>query len=288
MILISIQISKKLVNSDYKNNRVEDPTRITSRKEKQVKLHVKEYFDKAAAKRRDHERRKAEQKEKGGEVSKLSQEGDHDMKKEDDSDGEAGIDITDDEIEKDRQRSDTPGTPRHQLVNGDLLKRKRDGSSGLKDEDPDATPNKRFKSETPPPPPPPPPPPSNEKEVLEESTLSDMLLEESGNADNYQDSPEASCNAHGHYHLGNNPRSQSNSPLMEIDLASPPLSTFGSRAREISKHTDQQPKNMRQSPLIFGTALSVVEGERVGVDQERGYAGMEFEHVQRLQVRNGV
>lgn len=269
------------MNSDYKNNRVEDPTRITSRKEKQVKLHVKEYFDKAAAKRRDHERRKAEQKEKGGDVSKLSQLGDHDMKKEDYSDGEAGIDITDDEIEKERQRSDTPGTPKHQLVNGELLKRKRDGSSGLKDEDPDATPNKRFKSETPPPPPPPPPPPSNEK-VPEESTLSDMLLEESGNADNYQDSPEASCNAHGHY-LSNNPRSQSNSPLMEIDLAPPP-STF-SRARAISKHTDQ-PKNMQQSPLIFGTALSVVEGERV--DQERGYAGMEFEHVQRLQVGNGV
>lgn len=282
MILILVQISKKLVNSDYKNNRVEDPTRITSRKEKQVKLHVKEYFDKAAAKRRDHERRKTEQREKGGDVSKLSQEGDHDMKKEDDSDGEAGIDITDDEIEKDRQRSDTPGTPKHQLVNGELLKRKRDGSSGSKDEDPDATPNKRFKSETPPPPPPPPPPPSNEK-VPEESTLSDMLLEESGNADNYQDSPEASCNAHGHY-LSNNPRSQSNSPLMEIDLA-PPLSTF-SRARAMSKHTDQA-KNMQQSPLIFGTALSVVEGERV-VDQERGYAGMEFEHVQRLQVRNGV
>lgn len=269
------------MNSDYKNNRVEDPTRITSRKEKQVKLHVKEYFDKAAAKRRDHERRKTEQKEKGGDASKPSQEGDHDMKKEDDSDEEAVIDITDDEIEKDRQRSDTPGTPKHQLANGEPLKRKRDGSSGLKDEDPDATPNKRFKSETPPPPPPPPPPPSNEK-VPEESTLSDMLLEESGNADNYQDSPEASCNAHGHY-LSNNPRSQSNSPLMEIDLA-PPLSNF-SRARAISKHTDQ-PKHMQQSPLIFGTALSVVEGERV--DQERGYAGMEFEHVQRLQVRNGV
>lgn len=269
------------MNSDYKNNRVEDPTRITSRKEKQVKLHVKEYFDKAAAKRRDHEKRKTEQKGKGGDVSKISHDGDQDMKREDESDGEAGIDITDDEIEKDRQRSETPRTPKHQLVNGELLKRKRDGSSGIKDEDPDATPNKRFKSETPPPPPPPPPPPSNEK-VPDESTLSDMLLEESGNADNYQDSPEVSCNTHRHY-LSNDPRSQSNSPLMDIDLAPPP-STF-SRTRTLSKHTDQ-PKNIQQSPLIFGTALSVVEAERV--DQERGYAGMEFEHVQRLQVRNGV
>ena len=62
-----MKISKKLVSSDFKNNRVEDPTKISSRQEKQVKKHVKEYFDKAVAKKREHEKKKAERVSKEGE-----------------------------------------------------------------------------------------------------------------------------------------------------------------------------------------------------------------------------
>ena len=43
------EIGKKLVASDFKHNRVEDPTKITDKQEKKVKKYVKEFFDKAVA-----------------------------------------------------------------------------------------------------------------------------------------------------------------------------------------------------------------------------------------------
>ncbi|KAJ9622293.1 histone methyltransferase set2 [Taxawa tesnikishii (nom. ined.)] len=53
-------IAKKLVASDFKNNRVEDPTKIDSKKERAVKKYVKEFFDKAVVKKREHDRKRAE------------------------------------------------------------------------------------------------------------------------------------------------------------------------------------------------------------------------------------
>ncbi|TPX23641.1 histone methyltransferase set2 [Coccidioides immitis] len=59
------EVAKKLVNSDFKNNRVEDPTKISEKQVKQVKKYCKEYFDKAVAKHRAYEEKKAERKSKG-------------------------------------------------------------------------------------------------------------------------------------------------------------------------------------------------------------------------------
>ncbi|EFW99215.1 set and ww domain containing protein [Grosmannia clavigera kw1407] len=53
-------ISKKLVASDYKNNRVEDPTAISPRVEKKVKTYVRDFFDRAVTKYGEHERKRAE------------------------------------------------------------------------------------------------------------------------------------------------------------------------------------------------------------------------------------
>ncbi|KAF2454529.1 hypothetical protein BDY21DRAFT_291302, partial [Lineolata rhizophorae] len=58
------EVSKKLVNSDFKNGRVEDPTKISTKQEKQVKKFVKEYFEKAVAKKREHDRLRAEKEAK--------------------------------------------------------------------------------------------------------------------------------------------------------------------------------------------------------------------------------
>jgi len=44
------EVSKTLIASDYKNNRVEDPTSITERKERKVRSYVRDYFDKALVK----------------------------------------------------------------------------------------------------------------------------------------------------------------------------------------------------------------------------------------------
>ena len=149
----ALQISKKLVNSDYKNGRVEDPTKISSRQEKQVKKYVQDYFEKAVAKKKDHEKRKAERKVKEEENSGMKGE-------EDDSDRDPNMAKSDDDDAKQKPGSMTPATPLEQLSIAEGLKRKRTSGSPVdpwEEQGESSTPNKRLKSESPPPPPPPPP-----------------------------------------------------------------------------------------------------------------------------------
>ncbi|KAG9232520.1 hypothetical protein BJ875DRAFT_466520 [Amylocarpus encephaloides] len=54
------EVGKKLVASDFKNKRVEDPTKISEKQEKKVKQFVREYFEKAVEKRKAIEKRKQE------------------------------------------------------------------------------------------------------------------------------------------------------------------------------------------------------------------------------------
>lgn len=284
--LIILQISKKLVNSDYKNNRVEDPTHITSRKEKQVKQHVKEYFDKAAAKRRDHERKKAEQKEKNAGAAEPIQKVVDPIVKEEESDEEPGVNLSDDEIEKDKQGFDTPNTPLDQVMHGDGLKRKRDetgDTAAVEVEDENATPSKRLRSETPPPPPPPPPPPSD-GHSLGERTPSDLPMAEIVTGIESPNSDEVTYGAHTRDAM-DDATVLRESPTMEIDPAPlPPAFTLVrpfSNPVENSDHT--------QSPSVFEASdMTPVESEGERVDQADGsYAGMDLERVQRLQVHNG-
>src|SRR5271154_5142266 len=60
------EIGKKLVASDFKNNRVEDPTKISTKQEKKVKKYVKDFFDKAVAKKAAHDKMKAAKKPHSG------------------------------------------------------------------------------------------------------------------------------------------------------------------------------------------------------------------------------
>lgn len=157
------KISKKLVSSDFKNHRVEDPTKISSRQEKHVKKYVKEYFDKAVAKKREHEKKKAERRSKEGEsaVSPTPPMVADAKREEEESDGDQDMAMSDDdEDEKPKLEPATPVTPSDQLSQVEGLKRKRvndEDPDSIKLEDNEATPSKRLKSESPPPPPPPPP-----------------------------------------------------------------------------------------------------------------------------------
>ncbi len=63
MMHSSIQVAKKLVASDFKHNRVEDPTKITAKQEKLVKKYVSDFLDKAVAKKRVHDVKKAERQQ---------------------------------------------------------------------------------------------------------------------------------------------------------------------------------------------------------------------------------
>ncbi|KAI5287812.1 histone methyltransferase set2 [Ascosphaera aggregata] len=53
------ELSKKLVSSDYKYKRVEDPTKISDKQVLKVKKYCKEFFDKAVVKHRAYEERRA-------------------------------------------------------------------------------------------------------------------------------------------------------------------------------------------------------------------------------------
>ncbi|CAL3964542.1 unnamed protein product [Diplocarpon coronariae] len=52
------EVAKKLVASDFKNNRVEDPTKISEKQEKKVKTYVRDFFERAVEKKKVMDKRK--------------------------------------------------------------------------------------------------------------------------------------------------------------------------------------------------------------------------------------
>lgn len=128
------------MNSDFKNNRIGDPTAISDKQQKKVKNYCKEYFEKAVVKHREHEKKKAgkDGKEIGDTANGESDEG-VDVKM---SDDEGGKDTF-----GDGEETETPGSS---------LKRKRDDDFKGEDGKRSPSPSKRQRSSTPPPPPPPP------------------------------------------------------------------------------------------------------------------------------------
>lgn len=147
-------VSKTLVASDYKHNRVEDPTMISEKQEKKVKKYVKDFLDKAVIKHHEHEKRKGGQKATFGSEKA----------------GESGAAETITSVET----PEGPG-PDDDIVMSDVedvpasspeRKRKREEDSDMLDASltPEETQSlKRVKedeaTEEPSPPPPPPPPP---------------------------------------------------------------------------------------------------------------------------------
>ena len=178
------QISKKLVNSDYKNNRVKDPTKCPEKQEKQVKKYVKEFFDKAVEKDKERQAKKGTKRAKEGNAYKSPpREGKAEAPKVDavaKSDDDQQMAMSDDEEEKPIVESTTPATPMDQLSVIDKLKRKREeeinSMTGRREFS--TPPSKRLQSEAPPPPPPPPPAPANGDYPEAESMLEDTMTPE--------------------------------------------------------------------------------------------------------------
>ena len=166
------EISKKLVMSDFKNNRVGDPTKIDGKKEKQVKAYVKEYFDKAAKKHKEREERRAERRAKQVTEQQTgpSQQETEIIK----AAGESGDDdmmmSEEEENSGHKIESSTPLTPMDIVASVEGLKRKRaegdNADEGLTDMV--TTPSKVMRSDTTPPLVPP-PPPQYPKATAEES-----------------------------------------------------------------------------------------------------------------------
>lgn len=148
-------VSKTLVSSDYKHNRVDDPTHISDKQEKKVRKYVKDFFDKLVIKHQQHEKRKtghgARHEFSQSQVGESSQ-----------ADPVASVETpsaaVDDEVTMSDVEDDSASSPVH--------KRKREDETDPMDVSltPEETPSvKRLKeeetAEEPSPPPPPPPPP---------------------------------------------------------------------------------------------------------------------------------
>ena len=287
------QISKKLVNSDFKNHRVEDPTRISSKQEKQMKKFVKEYFDKAVAKKLEHDKKKAEHREKGGATAASPTPPIEPMvkKEADESDGEQGMEMSDDDPEKEKDNVATPATPIDQMTNGEGLKRKRgdsNDSNGINADNDEATPSKRPRSETPPPPPPPPPPPADGG-PLDETTASnlatpvdEMMMDKVGDGE-YNNLELA---------MDSVSPQDDQSPMKDssMDGADPqqPLASFQVAQSRESILTDVS-DNAPSPSLVNASDMTPMESdnERDG-ERDRSFAGVTLERVQQLQVQDGA
>ena len=239
------------MNSDFKNDRVTDPTQITEKQEKNVKKYVKDYFDKAVAKKKEHDKRRAERKAKEGgpTASPGNLEVGHESKK-DESDIDEVMEASDDEETKREPSSITPITPLDQTVNGEGLKRKREvelNEDGVKLEEEEATPSKRARSVTPPEPPPPPPPPPAEDELMFEGRQPlDVWPTDEGGMFNEEASDGTD---------------QPVSPLR------PPGGALGASPRNEAAFTQNQ-------KVTIGAAMSPSGHDNIGFAQEMGPAGM--------------
>lgn len=161
------EVSKKLVSSDYKNNRVVDPTSISEKQERKVKTYVKDFLDRAVQKYQEHEKKKTERASRdNSKAQHRPTVNGHDAAIEPSGNGENGdIAMTDDE-----EIGETPNSV-------DLKRKRNDEPSETPDLTPSETPFlKRLKedeSDAPSPPPPPPPPPP-ESENTFDSVMTDQ------------------------------------------------------------------------------------------------------------------
>ena len=161
------EIGKKLVASDFKNNRVDDPTKISEKQEKKVKKYVRDFFEKAVQKRKAIDKKKREKLANGSSshASSSFTNGKPEAAPSPEPEVEDEVEFSDHGTPT--PIPDSPSIPPATPVTGlsSDLKRKRDEDDEevLPDETEDSE-SKRLKespnddADAPPPPPPPPPP----------------------------------------------------------------------------------------------------------------------------------
>jgi hypothetical protein len=162
------EINKILVASDYKHNRVDDPTKMSKSQAEKAKHMVKQFLDKAVEKKKVIDRHKKEKEARKAALtgsSKADTNGkpvetkvEVDAKEESDDEPDAEVDVDDDLIEL-SPSSPAPETP-SVTESSDQLKRKR-GDDGEDTPGDESESSKRLKEDVSPPPPPPPPPASS-------------------------------------------------------------------------------------------------------------------------------
>ncbi|KAK7546199.1 hypothetical protein JOL62DRAFT_252854 [Phyllosticta paracitricarpa] len=151
------ELTDKLANSDFKNGRVQDPTKIGKKQIGSIREHCKGYCDKAVKKRREREERKRTQrkaKQTDGSTTPPGEPGVEQTAVDAKAEDEAMPDVSDDEFGEANEESPISQTDSHS-------KRKRDEetpNATSPDDDVSSASKKQKMAQLAPPPPPPPPP----------------------------------------------------------------------------------------------------------------------------------
>lgn len=182
-------VNKKLVASDYKNNRVDDPTSISSKQAKKVKAYVQDFFERALVKYTEQQRKMAQSTARAGEGASQHSEAASPTA----APGKDSVGMSD--VEGDGEEDSSPNSPSRR-------KRKRDGEAESPEETqtPSETPSvKRVKedgqpADIPSPPTPPPPPMDTPPTTEEERTRREQeeaLMRENEEAQRLEDEAQA-------------------------------------------------------------------------------------------------
>ncbi|KAI6964025.1 hypothetical protein KC329_g15745, partial [Hortaea werneckii] len=254
------ELAKKIVDSDFKKGKVEDPSRISDKQAKGVKKHAQEFFEKALKKKNEAEKRKAEKKAAKKDDGSHTPAGSPPAAAASPMDKDEDITLSDDEPE---------ATPAESTDSQSILKRR----IGSVDADDDAG-LKRQRTEgegAPPPPPPPPPPPAGDPDADQEMLTPNEDVSGSFTHEaiaSVHDATIAEKHAHGEPFVAagaQDPPHASPHRKSELDAtmqtATPP--TTGSPEREEagkgnpSEHqnfTGMNPDRMRQLGLLNGAS----------------------------------
>ncbi|KAK4550626.1 hypothetical protein LTR36_000205 [Oleoguttula mirabilis] len=161
------EFAKKMVDSDFKKGRVEDPTKVSDKQAKSVKKHAQDFFEKAVKKKDESDKRKAEKKVSKKDEGSRTPVGSPPATTGSPMDKEDG-DIT----LSDHEAEEPEATPAESTDSSSNLKRRIQSVSNGAEHDDDATSKKpRMESDQPPPPPPPPPPPADAAMGAEQDAL---------------------------------------------------------------------------------------------------------------------
>lgn len=149
------EFAKKMVESDFKKGRVDDPSRISDKQAKSVKKHAQDFFEKAVKKKGEAEKRKAQKKAAAQSNGSKTPTGSPPGITVESADKEE-VEVTLSDVEDDAEDE----TPANVTDSPAASKRRReDYANGDDDDDDNYLKRQRTESEDAPPAPPPPPPP---------------------------------------------------------------------------------------------------------------------------------
>ncbi|EMC96581.1 hypothetical protein BAUCODRAFT_481348 [Baudoinia panamericana UAMH 10762] len=161
------EFAKKMVDSDFRKGRVDDPSKISDKQAKSVKKHAQEFFEKAVKKKTEADRRKAEKH-----AAKKGNGGNTPMGTPPATAGSPMDKEMDDAVLSDDEADEPEATPVDYSDSPTVAKRRISSTeNGTADDEDTTLKRQRTESEQPPAPPPPPPPPAESAMEMDDPVL---------------------------------------------------------------------------------------------------------------------